>query len=195
MKKKLIIILSSILGFIVLFSVGSIIHTNIVNKRNEEVQKNTSYYKACQLVNDNNVNIMVYGEEKRSFQYLTINNINSLTDMKLENDYNVLIVNDLFTETTMDDSDYLNIVNIVARGDNKLMFLYFGNKKFDKLMEFGIETTKPKEDTFGVMYGPSIYHSGLCYTKSDYEMSLRSTNFFEESLAYLIVDDYLKEVI
>lgn len=64
MKKKLIIILSSILGFIVLFNVVSIIHTNIVNKRNEEVQKNTSYYKECQLVNDYNVNIMIYGEEK-----------------------------------------------------------------------------------------------------------------------------------
>lgn len=115
--------------------------------------------------------------------------------MKLDNDYNVLIVNDLFTETTMDDSDYLNIINIVARGDNKLMFIYLGNSKFDKLIDFGIQTTLPRQDTLGVIYGPSMYHSALFYTSSAFEASLKNSKIFEESLASYIVSDYLKEVI
>ena len=195
MKKKLIIILSSISAFIVLFSIGSIIHTNIVNQKNEEVRKNTSYYKACKLINDYNVNIMLYGKDESNFEYLTLNSITTLTELNLNSDYNVLIVNDLYIETVMTDSDYVNIKNIVQQGDNELMFIYFGDKKFAKLMDLGIETTNPREDTLGVVYGPSMYQSGLCYTKSDYELSLRSTRFFEESLAYLIVNHYLKEVI
>lgn len=93
------------------------------------------------------------------------------------------------------DEDYLTIKNTILEGNNKLMFLYYGNKKFEKFMEYGIETTAPREDTLGILYGPSRYHSAIFYTTSDFESATQYPKLFEQNLSSIIVNNYLKEVI
>ncbi len=195
MKKKTIIFLSIISTIILIYASVIIIHSIIVKRKNEEVIKNTSYYKECEIINKYNTNIYVYGEEKRNFKYLNPRSISSFEELDLSSDYNVLIVNDLYTETVMRDEDYLTIKNTILEGNNKLMFLYYGNKKFEKFMEYGIETTAPREDTLGILYGPSRYHSGIFYTTSDFESATQYPKLFEQNLSSIIVNNYLKEVI
>ncbi len=195
MKKILIIILSTICGLFVAFEVGMKIYIHNVEKKNEELFKNSDYYKNCEAINKYNVNIMIYGEEHRQFDYLKPSYISSLKEISWDNDYNVLIVNDLYSETTMDESDYQMIKDVVSTGENKLIFYYYGNKKFNQLLEYELLTTKPLNNSLGMIYGPSKYHNAINYYTEDFESDQRNSTHFEQILAFSIVDDYLSEVI
>ncbi len=195
MKKK-IIVFFSLIGFVIcLLVVLTLTHNYIVYKKNQEVIKQTSYYKSCEIINKYETNIMIYGKEERKFKYLSPTYIDDLSNIETSSQFNVLIVNDLYSETKMEDSDYQNIYNFINNNSNKLMFIYYGNLKFDKLREFGLLKVNIIGDTLGIFHGPFQYSEGCFYFKSDFSNDELYPNLFEECFAYLIVDEYIKKVI
>ena len=195
MKKRLKMIMAAILIGTLACVAITIVHNYIVKKKNEETIKNTSYYKECELINKYDTNIMIYGEENRKFTYLNPTFLKNINEFNISSNFNVLVINDLYSETTVSDSIFEQIESIIKKGDNKLMFIYYGNLKYDKLTKYSLVTTSVCDDTLGVVYGPSIYHSSICYRSLDFEDESKYPDLFEKSFASLIVQDYIKEVL
>lgn len=162
-------------------------------KRSEEARQNSSYYKACKVINDNNTNIMIYGKEERPFNLLHPTTISSFEEINLDNQFNVLVINDLYEETTLSESNYEFIKEQLSNGDNKLFLIYYGDKKQNDFYKY--EIMKPGAIKGYGICGYNVNFMGVHYYESSLEYDNKYPETFENSFSGLIADHYIKEIL
>ena len=130
-KKKKIILLTSLIASIALViivcfvSMGGIFHK-------QELGEDT-YSKEIKILNENNVSLVIYGDEVKFRDGVKYENIDEINKSSFKGD-EFLVMNDRSSNASLDDNDYIEIKELVSNG---VTFIYIGNLKIDTFKEKG----------------------------------------------------------
>ena len=166
MSKKSIIILISALALVII--ICFMFFTNGCINRTYD---GDSYDKNIKIMNDNNVSLVIYGDEitfRDGVNYKYINGIDKSSFSGNE----FLVVNDRSSNVVLDEEDYIEIKELVSKG---VTFMYIGSSKLNTFKEKGFITDQVDNYLgFTLSPTPSASSYGLWSTSHEETFKINS---------------------
>ncbi len=129
-KKKIILLISCIVSIVLVFTVFNI----WMSYKNDLIEDD--YSKDIRILNENNVSLVIYGNEVKFREGVKYENIGEINKSSFKGD-EFLVMNDLYSNASLDDEDFSEIKELVSNG---VTFMYYGDSKFDVFKEKGFLT-------------------------------------------------------
>ena len=182
-KKVFGIVITCFVSLIAAITI-KICYNNILQNDIKIEEKDTSLYKDYQIIKDNDVNLLLYGDIIDKTKYVDFNEIDTLNNLTFKAKFNVIIINDFSNNNAITDEDYNKLNEYITT--NNILLIYYGKSKLQMFYE-KFTMTKPIEGSCGVILGNNI-DALLMGTESDYTSNFR----LEEQICSLVVSDYIK---
>ena len=185
-KKKIILVTSFIVSIVLVLTVFFV----WMFSGDDSVEED-SYSKNIRILNENNVSLVIYGDEIKFRDGVKYKNVSEINESSF-NGNEFLVLNDLSSNALLDDEDYTEIKELVSNG---VTFMYYGMSKFDAFQEKGFfnYSIDQKYLAFTMSAYSSKATSFLLWDKELEESFKEDDEVLGEDIVFSIVYDELKK--